>query len=54
MDHKGAFAAISYVPVCRKTGKELPHTISYSAKIGASASYTGIIPSFCPLPDLKD
>lgn len=51
-DHKGAFALVSYVPVCRATQRELPHTVDSNEKGRAFASYTGEIPDWCPMPDL--
>lgn len=50
-DHKGGFGHIAYVPVCRKTGETLPHTVS-APKGRAYASATGEIPASCPLPTM--
>lgn len=46
--HKGAFAPVSYVPVCRSANKELPHTVS-RAHGHTVASVAGGIPEWCPL-----
>lgn len=50
-DHKGAFAPVSYVPVCRLSGGELPHEIQLAGKC-VKASLKPGIPDTCPLPKL--
>ena len=50
-DHKGAFAKISRVPVCRKTDKELPYAISIGPSGNLSAIPTNVIPANCTLLD---
>jgi hypothetical protein len=50
-DHRGAFGHISYIPVCRRTGKDLPYTVGASAGMTLVASPTYAIPDFCPLED---
>ena len=48
--HKGGFAKVSYVPVCRWKGKELPHTVEQGDnKDFIYASPTGVIPDWCEL-----
>ena len=47
-DHKGGFGKISYVPVCTKTGEELPYTVGLCLGV-VTATYTGVIPESCPL-----
>lgn len=48
-DHKGAFGRISYIPICRKAGMELPYT---EHKGKASPTYE--IPDWCPLENLEE
>lgn len=50
-DHKGAFAQVSYVPKCGRTGKELPYTVvtPKCAPTMVTAAGTGVIPDWCPL-----
>ena len=52
-DHKGAFGRVQYVPVCRRTNKELGYTVHADMRGNVGASYNGIIPSFCPLMEYK-
>lgn len=47
-EHKGGFAPVSYVPVCRAANKELPHTVN-RAHGHTFASVGGGIPDWCPL-----
>ena len=47
--HKGAFAAVSYVPKCELEGKELPHSIGYSVGKVVVATLEETIPDWCPL-----
>jgi len=52
-DHKGAFAKVSYVPVCRKVNRKLPHEVVYDKAVRMTvAEGTGEIPSWCPLEKL--
>ena len=51
--HKGAFAVISYVPICRLTGENLPFTLGESSRV-IIANATGEIPAFCPLIDFPE
>lgn len=48
-DHRGGFGRVSYVPYCRKTDKDLPHIVCAGRRM-VSATYTGEIPDWCPLP----
>lgn len=48
LGHKGGFAPVSYVPVCKGANKELPHTVS-RAHGHTFASATDVIPEWCPL-----
>jgi hypothetical protein len=50
-DHKGAFAEVSYVPVCRKTNCILPHSIEKSGN-QTVARHSNEIPDWCPLSKL--
>lgn len=54
-DHQGEFALVACIPVCRRANKELPHSVhpAYHGK-GYAASYTGVIPEWCPLPIIQD
>jgi hypothetical protein len=52
LGHKGAFGEIAYVPVCRKSGKELPHTLGAGHKHVPLALGTNAIPEWCPLDAL--
>lgn len=56
LDHKGGFGAVSYIPICRMTGEELPYTVNAaSTRLHAastrrpSASPSYVIPLSCPL-----
>lgn len=51
-DHKGAFAQISYVPVCRLAERELPYTTSIQRNTVQASQVKGI-PDWCPLPKDK-
>lgn len=51
-DHLGAFGLVAYIPVCRKTRRELPHTVDANTRGRAQANYTDVIPSWCPLETL--
>lgn len=54
-DHKGAFAQVAYVPVCRNRGnRELPHTLVMSRGGSVSASATFEIPEWCPLEKYQE
>lgn len=53
-DHKGAFGNPSYIPVCRKTGKELPYETHPDGRGGLYAQVTGEIPEWCPLTKVED
>lgn len=49
-DHKGAFGAVAYVPVCRKVGLELPYDpVTVGPRGSVTASPKGTIPDWCPL-----
>lgn len=48
-DHKGAYGRISYIPVCRAVGKELPYEVYIDRHFGVSAHASNIIPEWCPL-----
>ena len=50
-DHKGAFAVVSRVPVCRKADRELPWTPSVGNRGRVSAKREPGIPDWCPLPN---
>ena len=51
-DHKGAFGAIAYVPICRMAERELPHTVGFDTRMGRGlASLSEGFPNWCPLPD---
>lgn len=51
-DHKGAFGRVSYVPVCRKTRRNLPHKVEeYRGNLTAHA--TNVIPRWCELEDAE-
>lgn len=52
-DHKGAFAQVAYIPVCKLADKELPYTTQMINK-RIVASVTPDITDWCPLPDLKE
>ena len=53
-DHKGAFGAVAYVPVCRRTNKELPHSLGNTPGGRPVALATEVIPDWCPLPELPE
>jgi elongation factor P hydroxylase len=53
-DHKGAFARVAYVPVCRSVDRELPHTLVMSRRGYVSASATFEIPEWCPLEKYQE
>lgn len=48
LGHKGAFAPVSYVPVCRGANKELPHTVRKFHDY-TYGNVTDVIPDWCPL-----
>ena len=50
-DHLGAYAKISYIPVCRYANKELPYTCSTDHTIAIASN---VIPEWCPLEKLVD
>ena len=50
-DHKGAFGAVSCIPVCRKADRELPWTPIASSTGFVSAKREPGIPDWCPLPN---
>lgn len=52
-DHRGAFGAVAYVPVCRKANKTLPHT-EHASERQRIVAYRDDreIPDWCPLPQL--
>lgn len=56
--HKGAFGEIRYIPHChKKGGKTIPYDVSASTVNGRpwiSASPKTGVPSWCPLPKVKD
>jgi hypothetical protein len=50
-DHKGAFAVVACVPICRKVARELPYEAKYDTMRGrALAHMTVAFPDWCPLP----
>ena len=52
--HRGGFATVSWIPCCSlMKSKELPYTLSGNASC-VSASPTGEIPEWCPLPDFTE
>ena len=52
-DHKGAFAAVPYVPICRLADRELPWEKGYQYGGRMQARPTMIIPDWCPLPPME-
>jgi hypothetical protein len=50
LDHKGGFGLITYVPVCRKVGVDLPFTVHAGSGNRAQAVRVQGIPVWCPLP----
>lgn len=53
-DHKGGFGTIAYVPVCRRTNRELPYTLGSGHRGRVIAVSSDEIPDWCPLPDTED
>jgi hypothetical protein len=54
-DHKGAFAAVACVPICRREARELPYEATYDSMRGrALARMTVAFPDWCPLPMTLD
>lgn len=53
-DHKGGFANVAYVPVCRgvKPSRELPYTVGQGFRSMVVAVATEEIPEWCPLEKL--
>jgi len=48
-DHRGAFAAVACVPVCRALDRDLPHKV-VKERGRDWAQPTTDIPDWCPLP----
>jgi hypothetical protein len=52
-DHRGGFGRPAFIPVCRSTNKELGYTNALQNST-VIAVYDGIIPEWCPLPELTN
>ena len=48
IDHKGAYAKVAYVPLCREARKTIPYTVIGENNFYAEALTE--IPEWCPLP----
>lgn len=49
--HSGVFGEVAYIPTCRLEYKTLGYTVRNGAK--PIAEYDGVIPDWCPLPELN-
>jgi hypothetical protein len=54
LDHMGAFAEISYKPICRNTNRPLDFNVAASPRGSIVASLTDVIPDWCPLDDKEE